>query len=621
MLSLRSALPRVSVVFAGIALLGLQGLVHGQAGAGTSACEPSWIPTFGQAPGADDTVSALASFDDGSGPALVVGGSFLKAGGVDCNRIATWDGETWSALGGGMDGPVSALASFDDGTGPALHACGSFTTAGGVAANRIAKWNGSSWSALGDGLNAQALALAVFDDGSGPALYAGGHFTLAGGVPASGIAKWDGASWSALGSGLDAGALALAVFDDGSGPALHAGGSFTEAGGVPASGVAKWDGTSWSALGAGVGIRLGEAVEALAVFDDGSGPALYAGGFFTSAGGMAASSIASWDGSGWSTPGSGVEGLILALTVFDAGGGPVLCAGGSFLAAGGMPASQIAAWDGATWSPLGAGTSATVEALAVVDHGSGAALFAGGSFSAAGDAPALRVAEWDGASWSPLGSGLDGEVHAIAGFDDGSGPALFAGGSFSAAGSVAAKRIVKWDGASWSPLGTGMAGGFAGGAVDALLAFDDGTGSALHAGGNFVTAGGVVVNHIARWDGSSWSPLGSGMTASGIARVQALAVFDDGSGPALYAGGRFATAGGTGVNHVAKWDGSSWSSLGSGMSPFFGVDALTVFDDGSGPALYAGGSFTVAGGTLAHFIAKWDGASWSPLGAGMNGRV
>jgi hypothetical protein len=35
------------------------------------------------------------------------------------------------------------------------------------------------------------------------------------------------------------------------------------------------------------------------------------------------------------------------------------------------------------------------------------------------------------------------------------------------------------------------------------------------------------------------------------------------------------------------------------------VYALTVFDDGTGPALYAGGEFTTAGGTPASYIAAW----------------
>jgi hypothetical protein len=47
-----------------------------------------------------------------------------------------------------------------------------------------------------------------------------------------------------------------------------------------------------------------------------------------------------------------------------------------------------------------------------------------------------------------------------------------------------------------------------------------------------------------------------------------------------------------------------WSPLGSGMNS--GVYTLTVFDDGSGPALYAGVYFTTAGGVAANHIARWQ---------------
>jgi hypothetical protein len=115
----------------------------------------------------------------------------------------------------------------------------------------------------------------VWDDGTGLALYAGGDFTMAGGVPADGIAKWDGMQWSALGSGMRNGSVrTLTVFDDGTGPALYASGEFITPGGLPASCIAKWDGSQWSALGSG----LGSEGRALMVFDDGSGPALFVGG-------------------------------------------------------------------------------------------------------------------------------------------------------------------------------------------------------------------------------------------------------------------------------------------------------------------------------------------------------
>src|SRR5690606_27287296 len=61
-----------------------------------------------------------------------------------------------------------------------------------------------------------------------------------GGEPASNIARWDGESWSAVGAGMNERVRALAVFDDGAGPALYAGGEFTEAGGVTALRTAKW---------------------------------------------------------------------------------------------------------------------------------------------------------------------------------------------------------------------------------------------------------------------------------------------------------------------------------------------------------------------------------------------
>ncbi len=100
--------------------------------------------------------------------------------------------------------------------------------------------------------------------------------------------------------------------------------------------------------------------------------------------------------------------------------------------------------------------------------------------------------------------------------------------------------------------------------------------------------------------------------------VFALTGFDDGggSGPAIYAGGSFSMAGGIPANRIAKWDGTNWSPLGTGMNNF--VQALTVFDDGSGggPALYTGGFFITAGGGPANLIAKWDGVSWSALGSG-----
>ena len=522
----------------------------------------------------------------------------------------------------GTDSSVYALAVYDDGGGPALYVGGDFRSAGGVWAVGIAKWDGSSWSPLGSGsaLDADSkdyvVDLAVFDDGGGSALYVAGSFSHANDVPADGIAKWDGSSWSTLDGGADDQFVgALAVYDDGSGPALYAGGSFEDAGGVPANGIAKWDGTSWSALGSG----MNGYVAALTTHDDGGGPALFAGGGFTTAGGGSANRIAKWNGSSWAALGSGLDGQVYALLSHVEDGGPALYVGGVFTSAGGASANRIAMWDGGSWSEPGdglmdsSGFPSSVQALRVYDDGSGEMLYAGGAFWL----PASNLAKLDGSSWAQIGSGVSSSVTALAVHDDGGGQALYAGGYFASAGGVPANRIAKWDGSSWAPLGSGMDGIYSltgAPSVQALAVFDDGGGPTLHAGGQFATAGGVAASRIAKWNGSSWSALGSGVNND----VLALAVHDDGGGPALFAGGLFTVAGGGTANRIARWNGTSWSALGTGTNN--AVRALVVFDDGGGPALYAGGSFGSAGGVAASGIAKWNGTSWSALG-NLNGWV
>jgi hypothetical protein len=132
-----------------------------------------------------------------------------------------------------------------------------------------------------------------------------------------------------------------------------------------------------------------------------------------------------------------------------------------------------------------------------------------------------------------------------------------------------------------------------------LAVHDDGGGPALYAGGWFTSAGGVAANRTAKWDGSSWSALGSGMNDV----VHSLAAHDDGGGPALYAGGWFTSAGGVAANRIAKWDGFGWAPLGSGLSDTASV--LCSHDDGGSPRLYAGGSFMMAFDSGDSFLASW----------------
>jgi hypothetical protein len=271
--------------------------------------------------------------------------------------------------------------------------------------------------------------------------------------------------------------------------------------------------------------------------------------------------------------------------------GSDLYAGGVFTNAGGSAANYIAKWNGSSWSALGSGMNSNVSALAV----SGSDLYAGGWFTNAGGSPANYIAKWNGSGWTALGAGMSGgngffppAVVALAV----SGSNLYAGGFFTMAGGSAANYIAKWNGSGWTALGAGMSGGdsvFPPAVYELAV-----SGSDLYAGGSFTNAGGSAANYIAKWNGSSWSALGSGMGGDSFPSVGALAV----SGSDLYAGGTFTTAGGSAANHIAKWDGSSWTALGSGMND--SVSALAV----SGSDLYAVGRFTTAGGKVSAYVAR-----------------
>ena len=105
----------------------------------------------------------------------------------------------------------------------------------------------------------------------------------------------------------------------------------------------------------------------------------------------------------------------------------------------------------------------------------------------------------------------------------------------------------------------------------------------------------------------------SGTTPPEVPFIRALTVFDDGTGPALYAGGEFHDAGGTPANSVARWDGTAFTPLGSGLPgtlPW--VYSMTTFDDGSGPALWAGGVFDTAGVHSSRAVARWQCAPCYP---------
>src|SRR5439155_2855746 len=97
-----------------------------------------------------------------------------------------------------------------------------------------------------------------------------------------------------------------------------------------------------------------------------------------------------------------------------------------------------------------------------------------------------------------------------------------------------------------------------------VFALTPGTGSALYVGGTFATAGGVTVNKIAQWNGTSWSALGTGLSDG---YVTAGAV----SGNNFYIGGLFAQAGGVAGPNFGKWVGIAWTTFLGPNGPDYDV--------------------------------------------------
>ncbi len=310
----------------------------------------------------------------------------------------------------------------------------------------------------------------------------------------------------------------------------------------------------------------------------------------------------------WSTYGTGLGPLgfaeVYGTTMYNG----KLIVTGQFYTAGSDSAWSVAQWDGTAWDSVGHGIVG--DGYSMCEYNGN--LLVGGQIISAGKHPVNNIAQWNGTSWLALGSGILGNspfVYALCVYNGN----LYAAGIFDTAGGHPVNNIAEWNGSTWSAVGSGVTDTAKNTAVINSLAVYNGE---LYAGGYFDTAGGVAVNGIAKWNGSSWSAVGTGgmMYNSGRGAVSALCVYEG----SLCAAGIFDNAGGVPANNIAKWNGTSWDSLGSGIAfhtYYYRVSCLTSVNH----ILYAGGRFNKAGSAAVNNVAQWDGANWSPMTDGIIG--
>ena len=377
------------------------------------------------------------------------------------------------------------------------------------------------------------------------------------------------------------------------GNTLYLGGDFTRIDPVTGCGVPL--DTRSGAPAAGFPVIVGDVSCALA---DGSG-GWFIGGDFTSVGGQARTnlahvladgSVSAWD----PAPDGPVQALVRI--------GGTLYAGGLFGRIGGSLRSQIAALDIATgastsWDP---GADGAVYTLAV----SGNTIYAGGGFAHIGGQARGHLAALDAttglpAAWNPNALPDYSQVLCVAV----TAGRVYASGSFSAIGGQLRNGLAAVDPA------TGMATAWdpnPGPPFTNIYAMVP-AGNTVYVGGSFATIGGADRASLAALDVSTgnataWDP-GTDGTVSALALV----------GGTLYAGGAFAHAGGQERLRAAAIDTASGAATAwrPDLDPVDATVRTLAFD---GTRLFAGGTFTSAGGAVRHHVAAIDVRTGHPTG-------
>jgi len=554
---------------------------------------------------------------------LYVGGRFTTAGGVPAVGVARWDGTSWHAVGAGLTGEVWALCQHQG----ALYASGDFALSGGQTVRGVARWNGMSWLEVGGGLQwvlgGEATGRTLASDGT--SLYVGGEFDRAGTTPASHVARWDGSTWSPLGTGINSfgyGTVQCLLPWQGR---LYCGGMFGQAGNVPCDNLAAWDGTQWSAVGAGVqGSIYTPSVWSLCEH----GGELFVGGNFVVSGTTPLLRIARFDGTQLVAIGGVDEAevnppTVMAMTSWN---GKLYC-GGEFQVAGHpytpndtRAVYHVASYDGLEWARVGDGLGFD-DTVRTLGRFQGQTI-AGGHFSLAGGSFAMGLARFDGSDWRHFGW-FDGDVTAMTEHNG----ELWVAGQFGTVDGINVNGVARWDGTQWHSVGggpgparanciasyqgtihigsTGSPKRWTGGGWQTFTSAITGSLSVMHVHQGVLYMGGATPFHpgnpnLFAWNGTTLSVPGGGVNNA----VEGLGSF----GNELIVGGRFTTAGGSPARSIAKWNGSAWSTFGTGVKGTT-VKAITTFLG----SLVIGGDFNRLQGENADYVARWTGSGWSPL--------
>ena len=279
-----------------------------------------------------------------------------------------------------------------------------------------------------------------------------------------------------------------------------------------------------------------------------------------------------------------------------------LIAAGRFSSISGVAAPLVAAFDGVAWSAVGTGMSGTEVTGLAVHAGSLVAAARFGALKCVASLPAL------GGAWSTVGAGFTNDAYDVVS----DGTYLYACGRLISSGATPMGCLARWDGSTWTSLTTSSI-------------FSSEQHMVRWNGRIVVTFPPPVgtVGWLRQWDGVAFTSIpGDSIGFIGGGAVSRLATL----GNNLIAMGTFASNGSTPVPSVATYDGVQWGTIGEPWKPTMTGPTLVYLTDlraWSGK-LIVGAPFSVFADqghwVNAFGVAAWDGAHWSPLGAGLVGQ-
>ena len=322
---------------------------------------------------------------------------------------------------------------------------------------------------------------------------------------------------------------------------------------------------------------------------------------------------------GWTSVGNtgDINQAVNTIAFGPSGDGPYI--GGDFTnvpAEGGSSSGKryIVKWTGSNWTSILDYIDFPVRTIVFDQNGDGP--YVGGQFNGL-DSPNTiqKIGYYTGSSWTSIGNDDDfnGYRVEIIAFNPitGEGPYVGCSSILKIAGITGLDYLAKWGGTSVGWTSVGNTGDINGNVYS--IAFGP-SGDGPYIGGGFSNVAGITgLNSLALWTGSSWTSVSGNTGDFNFAGIYSIAFKQNGDGP--YIGGFFQDiAGITGLNGLAKWGGTSigWTSISGNtgdIREFDQVNSIIFSPNGDGP--YIGGNlFQIAGITGLNSLALWTGSSW-----------